>query len=62
MRAVRLGLERIGFADPNFRSSRWIRLRVLEEHIQSGRLSPDLVDGPSTAPEKLPLAANESAH
>ena len=46
VRAVRLGLERIGFADPNFRSSRWIRLRVLEEHIQSGRLSPNpLVDG-----------------
>ena len=38
VRAVRVGLERIGFADPNFRSSRWIRLRVLEEHIQSSRL------------------------
>lgn len=42
VQAVRLGRERIGFADPNFRSSRWIRLHVLEEHIQSGRLSPGL--------------------
>ena len=60
VRAVRLGLERIGFADPNFRSSRWIRLRVLEEHIQSGRLSPNLWwMVPSSTPEQLPLAANE---
>ena len=54
-----IGLERIGFADPNFRSSRWIRLRVLEEHIQSGRLSPGLwwmVRG--AAPERVPLTAN----
>ena len=59
VRAVRLGLERIGFADPNFRSSRWIRLRVLEEHIQSGRLSPGLWwMARSTAPERVPLRAN----
>ena len=57
--AVRIGLERIGFADPNFRSSRWIRLRVLEEHIEAGRLSPGLwwmVRG--AAPERVPLTAN----
>ena len=59
VRAVRLGLERIGFADPNFRSSRWIRLRVLEEHIQSGRLSPGLWwMARGTAPERVPLRAN----
>jgi nucleoside-diphosphate-sugar epimerase len=42
VRTVRLGLERISFADPDFRSSQWIRLRVLDEHIQAGRLSPAL--------------------
>ena len=59
VRAVRLGLERIGFADRNFRSSRWIRLSVLEEHIQSGRLSPGLWWlARGTAPEQVPLRAN----
>ena len=42
VRRVRSGLERIGFADANFRSSRWVRLHVLNEHIQAGRLSPGL--------------------
>ena len=37
------GLKRMGFADPDFRSSPMIRLRVLQDHIASGRLSQDLV-------------------
>jgi nucleoside-diphosphate-sugar epimerase len=36
------GLRRMGFADPNFRNSSYIRLKVLEAHIAAGRLSPDL--------------------
>jgi nucleoside-diphosphate-sugar epimerase len=42
VRKVRDGLEKIGFADTDFRSSRLIRLQVLDEHIRSGRLSPRL--------------------
>lgn len=36
------GLARAGFSDSAFRSSRWIRLRVLEELRDTGRVSPDL--------------------
>ena len=36
------GLRGMGFADPDFRSSSLIRLRVLQDHIISGRLSEDL--------------------
>jgi hypothetical protein len=50
VRAVRLGLERIGFDDPEFRRSKWIRLRVLDEQIRStGRL-------PFRCVESLPTA------
>ncbi|GJD98069.1 NAD-dependent epimerase/dehydratase family protein [Methylobacterium iners] len=37
------GLQSMGFADPNFRSSQLIRLQVLQDHIQAGRLSKDLL-------------------
>jgi nucleoside-diphosphate-sugar epimerase len=42
VRMVRDGLKGLGFSDRNFRSSERIRLRVLEQHIASGRLSPQL--------------------
>jgi len=35
-------LTRAGFRDPDFRSSRWARLPVLQGLIASGRMSPDL--------------------
>lgn len=40
--AIRDGLLRVGFADPGFRDSEHIRLRVLERHVQAGRLTGDL--------------------
>jgi nucleoside-diphosphate-sugar epimerase len=39
---LREGLTRMGFADPDFRNSPLIRLRVLDDHISSGRLSNTL--------------------
>ncbi|MFD2502198.1 hypothetical protein ACFSTI_29670 [Rhizorhabdus histidinilytica] len=36
------GMRRMGFADPDFRASPLIRLRVLQDHIASGRLSEAL--------------------
>jgi nucleoside-diphosphate-sugar epimerase len=36
------GLRRAGFANPDFRNSPWIRLKLLEGHIAAGRLRPDL--------------------
>ena len=36
------GLERMRFADRDFRNSAMVRLHVLNDHLASGRLSPDL--------------------
>jgi UDP-glucose 4-epimerase len=36
------GLRSMEFADPDFRNSAYIRLKVLEAHIAAGRLTPDL--------------------
>ena len=36
------GLRSMKFADPDFRNSSFIRLKVLDEHIAAGRLTPDL--------------------
>lgn len=36
------GMERMGFHDANFRSSQFMRLKVLEKHLTDGRLSDDL--------------------
>lgn len=36
------GLRSMGFADPDFRNSSYIRLKVLDAHIAAGRLTPDL--------------------
>jgi nucleoside-diphosphate-sugar epimerase len=36
------GLRSMGFADPDFRNSSYIRLKVLDAHIAAGRLSLDL--------------------
>jgi nucleoside-diphosphate-sugar epimerase len=39
---VKRGLEEMHFSDANFRNSQFMRLKVLEAHIDSGRLTPDL--------------------
>lgn len=39
---LKQGLTEIDFSDPDFRSSRYIRLRVIEQLIAEGRLHPDL--------------------
>lgn len=39
---LRQGLVGMGFADPEFRSSGFMRLNVLEGHIANGLLAPDL--------------------
>ena len=36
------GLRGMGFADPDFRNSPYMRLKVLDAHIAAGRLTPDL--------------------
>lgn len=36
------GLEGMHFSDANFRNSQFMRLKVLEAHIDGGRLTPDL--------------------
>jgi hypothetical protein len=36
------GLSGMGFDDKNFRSSQFMRLKVLERHISEGRLGEDL--------------------
>ncbi len=41
--ALKAGLTRMGFSDPDFRNSQMIRLRVLEAHMAAGRLDPELV-------------------
>ena len=39
---LRTGLVSLGFADSEFRSSTFMRLKILENHIAAGRLSADL--------------------
>jgi nucleoside-diphosphate-sugar epimerase len=39
---LREGLIGLGFADADFRNSNLIRLKVIEQHIEAGRLSEDL--------------------
>ena len=40
--ALNAGLHAISFADADFRQSQLIRLRVLERHIEEGRLDEEL--------------------
>lgn len=42
IRGLKQGLERMGFSDANFRSSQFMRLKVLEKHLADGRLNADL--------------------
>lgn len=42
VKALKAGLEKMGFADPNFRESQFIRLVVLKGHRDSQRLDQDL--------------------
>lgn len=39
---LKTGLEAMNFADPNFRESNYMRLKMLEAHIARGALSQDL--------------------
>ncbi len=39
---IKRGLESMNFSDANFRSSQFMRLKVLEKHIAEGRLSEEL--------------------
>jgi nucleoside-diphosphate-sugar epimerase len=45
------GLRAISFADGNFRQSQLIRLKVLERHIEQGRLDENLSWRPAAKPE-----------
>lgn len=36
------GLERMQFNDPNFRNSKYIRLKILNDHMAEGRIDSDL--------------------
>jgi len=45
------GLRRMGFADPDFRNSSFIRLKMLDGHIAAGRLTSDLYWSGQTAEE-----------
>lgn len=45
------GLRAISFADGNFRQSQLIRLKVLERHIEQGRLDESLSWRPAAKPE-----------
>lgn len=45
------GLRRMSFANPDFRNSTYIRLKVLDSHIAAGRLTPDLRWAPPAAEE-----------
>lgn len=42
VRELKEGLSTSGFADPDFRNSQYMRLKVLERHISEGRLTEDL--------------------
>lgn len=42
IKAIRDGLQAIGFCDVDFRNSDLIRLKILDKHISSGRLDGDL--------------------
>jgi UDP-glucose 4-epimerase len=39
---LREGLEAMGFADPDFRNSSFLRLKLLEGHIRAGGLTNEL--------------------
>lgn len=39
---LRQGIEAMGTISPDFRQSRYMRLRMLQSHIQAGRLTPEL--------------------
>ena len=42
IRRLREGLASMGFADNDFRTSTYMRLKTLERHMAAGRLGPDL--------------------
>ncbi len=42
VQGLRAGLEKMGFKDTNFRQSQYIRLKVLNEHMSSGRVDENL--------------------
>jgi UDP-glucose 4-epimerase len=42
IRRLKEGIEAMRFADADFRDSSFIRLKVLNEHVQARRLTEDL--------------------
>src|SRR5262249_25017430 len=42
IRALTAGFKKIGFADPDFRKSRLVRLHALQAHLDEFRLTPEL--------------------
>ena len=52
---IRDGLTRIGFSDPDYRSSGFIRLNVLSMAIEQGRLKPDLRRPDAQPVRSLPM-------
>ena len=42
IRELKEGLDAMSFADPNFRQSNFMRLRMLESHIKDGKLNRKL--------------------
>ncbi|WP_407865298.1 NAD-dependent epimerase/dehydratase family protein [Phyllobacterium phragmitis] len=55
---IRDGLKSIGFADPNYRASNFIRFNVLGTALEEGRLRPDLrwADLGSVQPVRVPAS------
>ena len=62
IRDIRDGLTRIGFDDPDYRGSRFIRLNVLSAAIAEGRLEPDLRRGDSGTDGLAPLPMHFASH
>lgn len=56
---LKLGMEQMGFADANFRSSQFMRLKVLEAHAKSNRIDAELYWTSSASP--LPQKQLEAA-
>jgi nucleoside-diphosphate-sugar epimerase len=57
---IRDGLLSIGFTDPDYRRSNFIRFNVLDQHLSAGRLQPDLRWSPQASAHKMGISAVES--
>lgn len=55
IRDISEGLRRIGFDDPGYRSSQFVRLNVLSSAVDAGRLRPDLRRTATPPGGRLPM-------